>query len=206
MLAGDAIQNLRATLDHLIWAAIPHTERVTPTGQPNRTIQFPVWDRGDESTKPQSRSLLEKLLPDVRERLLAVQPFNSKERPHPLSVLRDLSKADKHRELTLTFPMPRIVNALSFGVGMSTPSPLKRLSDVGDLQDHTELLREAKGKLVDVAFEFDVAFAKDGPGQGLLLIDGLARIASFIRENVLPIWVSPIEWAPSGLARRTMIQ
>lgn len=95
VLVGDAVTNLRAALDHALWAAV-----VTHSGQPSKphAVQFPI-----ASTRQKFVELARRLSGTVSEAALgiveAVQPFHGGSAAHtaPLEVLRWLSNVDKHR-------------------------------------------------------------------------------------------------------------
>jgi hypothetical protein len=97
LLIGDYVANLRAALDHLVYAL---------SGE-RSTTQFPVSSSQSWYTqnKPGQLSLRDKSLLGVSEdhkKLIdAHQPFNNKPnvKEHPLAVLVDLNNIDKHRYL-----------------------------------------------------------------------------------------------------------
>jgi hypothetical protein len=89
LIAGDAIQNIRAALEYLVF-------QMTPTGDELPT--FPIC-----TTRKQFKSVagsLRDLATDHRTLIKNVQPFHD-EYPdqNPLAVLRDLSNRDAHRLL-----------------------------------------------------------------------------------------------------------
>ncbi|WP_019874367.1 hypothetical protein [Sporichthya polymorpha] len=100
LILGDAIHNLRAALDVLVWA---HADEAGLTTGQAKSIAFPVWT--DESAWNQKADRTLKGVPlDVVARIRQCQPF---ERPaeerssDPLVILSDLDNRDKHR-LALT--------------------------------------------------------------------------------------------------------
>lgn len=99
--AGDVVQNLRAALDHVVWAATPPQYRTRWTG-------FPICDRGDEFRQAKTRSNPRNACAFVDEQVLAAirraQPYvratNAEERAwEPLFRLAQLSNEDKHQTL-----------------------------------------------------------------------------------------------------------
>jgi len=93
LLAGEAIQNLRASLDHAVWAA---AER------PNSNTKFPIFT---DSGRFESigRGNIERVSEELRAIIEKRQPFKvAPQAPErePLEVLRLLSNQDKHRTLT----------------------------------------------------------------------------------------------------------
>jgi len=99
-IIGDAIHNLRVSLDHLAWQLVIATGKTPSTG-PDPT-SFPIheipvaadrWGR----TRPQINPGVPK---DLRKLLDEVQPYK-REKPahHELAILHRLDISDKHREL-----------------------------------------------------------------------------------------------------------
>jgi hypothetical protein len=91
---GDAIQNIRSALDHLVYELAPPNVR-----KKNKT-QFPIYT-DERRFKERSTSQIEGIVGDERTLIERVQPFNA---PHgandnPLTVLNQLSNRDKHRLL-----------------------------------------------------------------------------------------------------------
>ena len=91
LLAGEAIQNLRASLDHIVYAA---------SGEQEMT-QFPICITADQF-KNQAAGMLTGVPASVRATIEKAQPYNDYP-PDPaetmLEQLRLLSNLDKHRTL-----------------------------------------------------------------------------------------------------------
>jgi hypothetical protein len=95
LILGDAIQNLRAALDHAIWQVV-----LACGGKPDNGNQFPIftyvpkaprdiakWERNVKGITGPDLALIEGVQPHKR-------PDPS---TRPLAVLADLSNTDKHR-------------------------------------------------------------------------------------------------------------
>lgn len=106
LLIGDCVHNLRAALDHIIYALVS-TNSTRPTNTPNKNTMFPIRD-----TREGYRHQLDKLqrlagLPDEAAALVdTLQPYHTREKGlnyklHPLRVLDTLENIDKHRRLTI---------------------------------------------------------------------------------------------------------
>lgn len=100
LIAGDSFHNLRAALDHLVYAVAVH--EINPidfTPELARSLAFPI---SDTPAKFAAASRYINVLSDpVRTEIETLQPYN---RPHPklpplLAVLRDIDDIDKHRLL-----------------------------------------------------------------------------------------------------------
>lgn len=102
LLAGDAIQNFRAALDHLMWQlAILHLGR-RPTKKEAPNIQFPVITHARKLV-PGGHRYLTHIRPGDIQVLKPFQPYKrlKRGRLHPLPKLVALSNTDKHRRLHL---------------------------------------------------------------------------------------------------------
>ena len=92
LLAGEAIQNLRSALDHLVYEK---------SGARSST-SFPIFtDRGEYEEKAPKR--LKGVPEEVKDRIAGFQPFHfmpEDARHHPLAQLSSLSNRDKHKVLS----------------------------------------------------------------------------------------------------------
>jgi hypothetical protein len=105
LIVGDAVQNLRSALDHLMWQlAKRHLSRV-PTEQEAKSIQFPEVRRVKDFAGNRYLRYIDTT--DVA-RLKPYQPYKRLNRGelHPLPKLIRLSNIDKHRRLHLLVPRP----------------------------------------------------------------------------------------------------
>ncbi|MBS1694501.1 MAG: hypothetical protein JST91_19980 [Actinobacteria bacterium] len=98
LLMGDFIHNLRAALDHAVWAITPqHIQKTRPT-----EVAFPL-----HSTEKRYSAWAKKREdwygPVVFEVLRSSQPFNAvgTGKLHPLHILQFLSNTDKHQLLNI---------------------------------------------------------------------------------------------------------
>jgi hypothetical protein len=92
---GEFIYNLRAALDHLVFALAWHDTGKKPTGSHERKLQFPIEDR-KKSFDGRRNTLLKGVFDGNVALIERYQPYK---RCHWIGVLRDLSNTDKHREL-----------------------------------------------------------------------------------------------------------
>ena len=96
LIIGDAVQNIRAALEHLAY------ELSTPAGR-RRGTAFPIFDdeRGFRAGGERKIATIES---DERRLIERVQPYNAAKvaANDPLAVLRKLSNLDKHRLLVTT--------------------------------------------------------------------------------------------------------
>ncbi|MFI1997031.1 hypothetical protein [Actinoplanes sp. NPDC020271] len=95
LLIGDILTNLRAALDHALWAAV-----IAHSGPPPRpqAIQFPIATTAKKLRQPRSE-LAELVTAEVWQAVESLQPLQaqSDQHLHPLEILRWLCNVDKHR-------------------------------------------------------------------------------------------------------------
>lgn len=107
-IIGDAIHNLRVSLDHLAWQLV-----IATGGTPSEATTFPIHEVPPTPnrygrTRPQITPGVPKKL---REILDEVQPYKqTKPAHHELAILHQLDINDKHRELLIT-----VIGVQSFG-------------------------------------------------------------------------------------------
>ena len=98
LLMGDFIHNLRAAMDHAIWAITPkHIQETKPT-----EVAFPLRST-EKSYTAWAKSRRQWYGPTVFEVLKSSQPFNAvgTGKLHPLHILQFLSNTDKHQLLNI---------------------------------------------------------------------------------------------------------
>jgi hypothetical protein len=174
---GDAIHNLRASLDHAVWAAADPSLR-------NHRSAFPVIKNSEkfpDADDPRIVGLPER----VRSLVEAAQPFRtSPELPEgaPLAFLADLSNADKHRELATV-----AVQVETPGIGYEGPESDIKFTDTGsgrDLRDGAKVMGftvtgpKADQVKVEPIFGYEVRV------EGWPLRGSLDRIASAVWKSV----------------------
>jgi hypothetical protein len=114
LVAGDSIQNLRAALEHAIWAIVIK-EKGEPFAEANaRRIDFPIVDAA--SRFPEAHLVKIGLPPYARSVIEQAQPYaRHKDTPRddPLWLIRALSNVDKHRLLHVVAMIPEHAEVLT---------------------------------------------------------------------------------------------
>jgi hypothetical protein len=99
LVAGDAIQNARAALDHAIWAMVVKRRGDAFALANRNALGFPIHDKSTafSDTKLASWGFDARVIDAIRD----AQPFARQTHPRtdPLWFLRELSNVDKHRML-----------------------------------------------------------------------------------------------------------
>lgn len=115
IVVGEAIHNLRAALDYLVYELA-----FLDSGRPQKKTQFPIADTQENWTKAEDRRL-KGVSPPHRDAIRQWQPFTGCEWPR---TLRELSDQDKHRRLTYTKQPQSLtfrVDTNSTGLNLITP-------------------------------------------------------------------------------------
>jgi hypothetical protein len=96
LVIGDCVQNLRASLDHIIWHITPDQEKAEHPKRP----EFPICANADDYMNRGARAV--ETLPSALKALVeSKQPYNTHANPteSPLLWLNELSNIDKHRRI-----------------------------------------------------------------------------------------------------------
>ena len=97
LLMGDVIHNLRAAMDHAVWAITP--ERVQMNNP--RDVAFPLYST-EQAFEKWLRKRKRWYGPTVVEIIQSQQPFHARDNKlHPLHILQFLSNTDKHQLLNI---------------------------------------------------------------------------------------------------------
>jgi hypothetical protein len=141
LMIADAFNNLRATLDHLVFA-IAVCEFGGSSPPPNeRSLAFPITDSRGEFDEAVRKRRLGEISEPVKAIVESLQPYN---RPHKtlpplLRILREFNNADKHRLIRLAY------GAVSKGdLGFRGDFPLDGrewtpIPAMGEVKDGTEV-------------------------------------------------------------------
>ncbi|HEX8725805.1 MAG TPA: hypothetical protein VF737_10495 [Gemmatimonadaceae bacterium] len=104
---GDILHNTRSALDSLVHAlAGKHLGRM-PSDDEARCIRFVIVDER-AAWSDESGRWLAHVSPEVRAKIETLQPYHHPpvRYHHPLSVLRDLTRIDRHRHIALVAEAP----------------------------------------------------------------------------------------------------
>lgn len=112
---GDAIHNLRVSLDYLAWQLVIATGKKRPIGGPGGT-HFPIHD----GRRPDLPYIAPGVARTVQVLLDEVQPYQRpKPKSHDLAILRDLDNSDKHHDLLVTVVS---ANTMAYWADAASPS------------------------------------------------------------------------------------
>ncbi len=101
LILGDAVNDLRASLDHLVWDLVKLGTHSRLTEQAARQVQFPLSNASDDFRKDRKRRAPG--IANAEWRILGeYQPYRRNDRGRALRLLRELSDGDKHRSIVPT--------------------------------------------------------------------------------------------------------
>ena len=111
LVIGDALQNLRNSLDHLAFA-LAHTPNMTP-GQ-ERDVSFPISDLAIVSTDRR----IKMMSPNAKSDICSLAPDPRRQLPNqdPLRLLNKTNNRDKHRGVSV-FAVAAGIHGLAFQSG-----------------------------------------------------------------------------------------
>jgi hypothetical protein len=163
---GDCLQNLRSSLDHAFEYAMRSSG-----GTPSDRTEFPVFNREPQNHAERSAwaNKIGGVRKDLETVLQGLQPYTRGDKfaGHPLYLLNELARRDKHRRLNLMVlhvsqPFMRIGKRK---IPLPPAGPLKQGTVLADLSpEELKLLVEgAKDDVMNVGLHFaaDVAFDEE---------------------------------------------
>jgi hypothetical protein len=183
---GDAIHNLRASLDHLAWQTI-----IAAGGQPSDNTNFPILDVPPTPDRfGRSRPQIPPgISTKLREILDEMQPYKrTNPATHELFVIHHLDIGDKHRQLLVA-----IVGVTSLAwFGELKPVAV----NVGPYEDGAEICRFLRSNGGDTEDQFQPTISFDvrrnepiagGPWSQMLSASHLVRRSlTYIENEVIP--------------------
>ena len=189
---GEAIYQLRTTLDHLVYQlAVVEAERVGKSVTKSTQRGFPVFRHEPITEKPKSRfaGKLQGLSVNAVAEITKLQPWTQPagtQDDYALTLLDDLHNADKHRLLLVT---AAAVNIVGLGIGLHKPGValIEHVSGFDfrtrmEVKDGAELghaFGDANMK-VDLQTTFHVAFPKIGSAEFEPVMPRIKQLRDFV--------------------------
>ncbi len=186
-LIGDALHNLRSSLDHLAFAlTVANTQGSLPATL-ERSCEFPIFSTEERFQKSAGRAV-GGIAEDARRVIADLQPYQRGKDfgIDPLWLLHELSNIDKHRRPALTSlyvePTMDVGSGEVEAFEVSPPGPIEAGKEF--------VLGTYRGgnQTVDVGFGFvyDIAFKEPLAWQPAWVIQILYGIWAHIRDAVFP--------------------
>lgn len=203
LVIGDCLQNMRSALDHLAWQlAIRGLAERNENREPVPATAFPIspnpdiyFERSKKTGNPTGRSGLIRVqdMPARAQTLIeSLQPYYSGEDMgrHPLRVLNELARFDRHRVMTFVGAVHH-----SLTLGAEDPIPgvdFRDETNFGPFEDGAIISRfifsyvVPPDMVVNPNFAFFPAFGDGGPAEGFLVLDTLEGILNHVANFVTP--------------------
>jgi hypothetical protein len=197
LLIGDSVHNARSALDHLACRLVELNGKTA-----NRATQFPIFTTCSDFVRVGKRMVakLDRRHLDMIEQL---QPYHAGDNlpevagahriaQHPLTILNDLSNADKHRVFNTTFAVPRAVGFTPIlALDCIIPDESDWTPNWGPLKNGSEVFRFPviqKGPHPEVHLD-QLVRVEVSLGYGEPAVETLGRIVEHL-WNALDIFVS----------------
>jgi hypothetical protein len=186
-LIGDALHNLRSSLDHLVYAlTVANTPAPLPTTL-ERSCEFPIFSTQELFERSALRAI-SGITDKAKETIAALQPYQRGEDfgLDPLWLLRELSNIDKHRRPALTsLYVEPTMNVRSGSVEAFEVSP------PGSIKPGTDFVlgtyrRADQTADVGFGFVYDIAFNEPLAWQPAWTIQILYTIWAHIDNTIFP--------------------
>jgi hypothetical protein len=174
-IVGDAVHNMRSSLDHLAWQLALLT---TPT--PYHLTEFPIYKERTTDNIKAVRRKLQDVPTNAANLIERFQPYNSGERAekHPLWILHALWNIDKH---SILIPVAHTGWVpVFYGAGGSYEG-----LDDGTIVVTVPIEVDAKLNLKP-QITADVAFPLDSPGGGMEVRELLGAIYEALDDLIFP--------------------
>jgi hypothetical protein len=173
LIIGDAVHNLRASLDYLMWQLVE-----AGGGVPNRNIYFPISDTPQQYQSAIGNGEIQKIVPDALDIIGSVQPYKTADQT--LWLLHQLDIIDKHRLLlTVTASMDKWGVDLAKGINMWFNEdrfiPLIAGYEVVNIPTSTYNKPDQ-----DFQLGVDIAFGESEIPEGELVLYTLNKLADFV--------------------------
>ena len=201
-IIGDALQNMRSTLDHLAWGLTPETTRKSS----ERSIGFPICRKEQAFVQTNGKSFsgydhgsgMHKIWTmdtKARAAIQQLQPY--KTGYDELWVLNELARLDRHQSLRVvgganpqvTFGWRKRGSGQPFVMDPSLIGDKITLNFGGPFVDGTEIGRfRFTEPEMEMNFDFPryVAFRDSTPAIGLNVLWTLTKIRRYIERRVVP--------------------
>jgi len=173
LMIGDAVHNLRSSLDHLVWQLVE-----AGGGTPNKDTYFPICKSPQQYASAIGKGEINKMPMGAEKVLRSVQPYITGD--DTLWHVHELDRIDKHR-LVLTTAMALNCWSIVLGPGREitfpeTPVPLERGYEVVNVPAPTYHRQAHKGFKLGL----DVAFGKSEIVAGKPVLKTLNHMADFV--------------------------
>lgn len=183
LIVGDCLQNLRSTLDYLVWELVLAAGN-TPSGD----NMFPICTTPENFKKALEKKRLEGVGVDAKAEIESLQPYSdSDNKSDVLRVLDELTNCNKHRRVLLTtlgsavIPghVPSDTEQVAFGYNPAPEvgsNPIFRpVKSFGNTQVNAKLV-------AFMAFDEDIV-------KNANVTDWLGALAKYVGDEIIPKFI-----------------
>jgi hypothetical protein len=181
VLTGEIVHHLRSCLDHIVW----HFSSPGARRDHENALEFPVFRL--PMTKDEGKRFKRKIQGISSNRVLALieelQPYHGGDDAinHPICIVHDMDRFDKHRELVIVTSCANIVfpKGTSFDVIASVMTYRE-----GKILPEPERIAAQRAIKNDAKVFPQVAFAQLGRGDAHFVVPALAQLLGAITDVV----------------------
>jgi hypothetical protein len=174
LIIGDAIHNLRSSLDHLAWQLVE-----AGGGVPNKSTYFPICQSSHQYVSAMGSGDLARIPPGAEHALFVIQPYVTG--IDTLSILHELDIFDKHRLL-----ITAISTLDRWGVDLARSRTLwfdkNRFIALTPNHDIVNIPTSTyeRQRHEDFKLGVDIAFSEPKIVEGIMVVSLLSKIADFV--------------------------
>jgi hypothetical protein len=183
LIIGDALQNLRSSLDYLVWELV-----LTSNNNPTDKHMFPICDSLESFEDQLRRHRLDGVAPEAIAEIQGLQPYQdgqNKEKA-PIRVLDTFTNINKHRRLLIAVLAAHHSRTEFIGTqtGHSVQSTLTPRYDKAEIAIGPAPVLGDQMEVKGNALYF-ITFS-ERPGEGLIVSALLNQLWHFVNEFVVP--------------------
>ncbi|MFI9561623.1 hypothetical protein [Nonomuraea endophytica] len=191
-LASDALNQLRSTLEHVLYAEIEHRAGGPLSSEHARTVEMPCTPSANDLQKwaeKRPRRDIAVLQPGTAlyRRIADLQPFQRRDSQdvHPLKILVAHTNHSKHRTPSLAATFVAAVQPDQPSDDIQVTPPLDRPIKVGDV-----LAIQPVGRVVEASLWPKIAIQRPHTDTWHILIHELRDLESWVRRSALPLLIA----------------
>ncbi|MEV4889197.1 hypothetical protein AB0K48_07405 [Nonomuraea sp. NPDC055795] len=191
-LASDALNQLRSTLEHVLYAEIEHRSGGASSSENARAVEVPCTPSANDLQKwaeKRPRRGLTVLQPGTAlyRRIADLQPFQRRDSQdaHPLKILVAHTNHSKHRTPSLAATFVADVRPDEPSDDIQVTPPLNRPIEVGDI-----LAIQPVGRVVEAGLWPKIAIRRPHTNEWIILIHELRDLESWVRRSAVPLLIT----------------
>ncbi|MFJ7063366.1 hypothetical protein ACIQVA_37900 [Streptomyces microflavus] len=198
-LVADALTQLRAALEHTVYAEVQHLLRRSLTAEEARSIEMPATTSladFEAWLNHRRRRGLAPLQPSdpLAQRIGALQPFQRRDPDeHPLKMLVEYTNMAKHRRPTVAAARLAAVHPDAPNPGLSVSQPLERWPQPGSGQPihvNDTIATAPRGAYIPFSIWTTVSLQRPHTGIWNIAAKELEYLEDWVRTTAIPIIVT----------------